>query len=205
MVVNLSKFSFDPHVFSLLEKGLNFVVALRRIPVHDIICDIEFGIRDLPEASKDIIRQDCAVILRKAKPPKNNLNNLEFEALKALNNNNDIIVLKTDKGGATVILKREDYWNKMLDHLCNSGSYRKLAKNPLKKISKTVALVIKSSSTVSSLSKKLIESNPLTRRIYGLPKIHKEGAPLCPIVNTIRGPTYLFAKYIANRLKPPVG
>lgn len=80
-----------------------------------------------------------------------------------------------------------------------------MAKNPPKKVSKTVALAIKSSYTISSLSKKLIESNPLTPRIYGLPKIHKEGDPLHPIVNTIGGPTYLLAKYLSNKLKPLVG
>ena len=58
---------------------------------------------------------------------------------------------------------------------------------------------------MSSLSKKLIESNPLTPRIYGLPKIHKDGAPLRPIVNTIGGPTYLLAKFLALKLKPLVG
>lgn len=42
--------------FSLLEKGLNFAVAPRRILIHDSICDIEFGLRDLSKASKDIIR-----------------------------------------------------------------------------------------------------------------------------------------------------
>ena len=40
-VINLSSFSFDQHVFSLLEKGLNFALAPRKIPIHDIICDIE--------------------------------------------------------------------------------------------------------------------------------------------------------------------
>lgn len=80
-----------------------------------------------------------------------------------------------------------------------------LAKNPLKNISKKVALAIKSSSTVSSISKKLIKGNPLTTRIYGLPKIHKEGVPLHPIVNTIGGPTYILVKFLANKLKPLVG
>lgn len=84
----------------------------------------------------------------------------------------------------------------MLDHLHNSWSYRKLNKDPLKKISKTMALAIKASRSVSSFNHKLIESFPLTPRIYGLPKIHKEGAPLRPIVNTIGGPTYLLAKYL---------
>ncbi len=117
----------------------------------------------------------------------------------------DILVLKADKGGATVILKKDDYRRKMLDHLHNSGSYKKLAKNPLKKISRTVAHAIKSSNSVGALSRKLIERNPIAPRIYGVPKIHKEGVPLRPIVNTIGGPTYLLAKFLALKLKPLVG
>jgi len=42
-------------------------------------------------------------------------------------------------------------------------------------------------------------------RIYGIPKIHKEGAPLRPIINTIGDPTYLLAKFVALKLKPLVG
>ena len=41
--------------------------------------------------------------------------------------------------------------------------------------------------------------------IYDLPKIHKEGIPLRPIVNTIGSPTYDLAKHIAKTLKPLVG
>ena len=93
----------------------------------------------------------------------------------------------------------------MLEHLCNSGSYKKLSKNPINKVSKIVANAIKSSCTVGSLISKLIESNLVTPRIYGLPKIHKEGVPLRPIVTTISGPTYLLAKYLARKLKPLVG
>eukprot|EP00253_Pinus_taeda_P003606 PITA_03606 len=92
----------------------------------------------------------------------------------------------------------------MLDHLHNSGSYKKLTKNPLKKISRNVALAIKYSSSVSSPHHKLIETNPITPRIYGLPKIHKKGASLRPIVNTIGRPTYLLAKFLALKLKPLV-
>lgn len=46
--------------------------------MDDIICDIEFGIRGLPDRIKNTIRQDCAMILRKAKPPKINLSRDEF-------------------------------------------------------------------------------------------------------------------------------
>lgn len=93
----------------------------------------------------------------------------------------------------------------MLDHLYNSGSYKKLSKNLVKNISRTMALAIKSSSSVGSFFHKLNESSPITPRIYGLPKIHKEGAPLRPIVHTIGGPSFLLAKYLALKLKPLVG
>jgi len=115
--------------------------------------------------------------LGKQSPPKNNIRKDEFDALKSLNTNHGIIVLRADKGGAAVISDKEDYQKKMLDHLYNSGSYKKLDKNPLKRISRAVSLAIKSSSTVGSFSHKLIESSPINPRIYGLPKIHKDAPP----------------------------
>ena len=45
----------------------------------------------------------------------------------------------------------------------------------------------------------------ITLRIYGLPKIHKEGISLRPIVNTIGSPTYDLVKFIAKRLGPLFG
>ena len=42
-------------------------------------------------------------------------------------------------------------------------------------------------------------------QIYGLPKIHKEGVPIRPIVNTIGSPTYHLAKFLAKKLKYFVG
>jgi len=204
-VINLSNKTFDPSVFSFLNKGLNFALAPSKIPTDDIIYNIEYGIKDLPNNVKETIRQDCVVVLRKAKPLKKNLNKVEFLALKSLRDNPDIVVLKADIGGAVVILDKLDYIHKMMDHVSSSGSYIMLKKNPIKSISKEVASTIKEDSSLLPLSRKLIESNPLTPRIYGLSKIHRHGAPLRPIVNTIGGPTYLLAKFLAQKLKPLVG
>ena len=41
--------------------------------------------------------------------------------------------------------------------------------------------------------------------MYGLPKIHKEGYPLRPIVSAIGSPTYLLAKELAQILSPLAG
>ena len=51
------------------------------------------------------------------------------------------------------------------------------------------------------LRNKLICHNPITPRIYGLPKIHKPNAPLRPIVSTIGSTSYQLSKYLISILK----
>lgn len=65
--------------------------------------------------------------------------------------------------------------------------------------------MIKEIPSLNPLSCKLIVRNPLTPTIYGLPKIHKFGAPSRLIVNTINGLSYPLAKFLAQKLKPLVG
>jgi hypothetical protein len=102
-------------------------------------------------------------------------------------------------------MNSEDYKTKMIEHLTLSGSYRKLASNPIARITKEVKKVIKDSNLDELTKKHLLPSCEITPRIYGLPKIHKEGIPLRPIVNTIGSPTYQLEKYVAKILGPLVG
>jgi hypothetical protein len=97
----------------ILKKGLGFAIALETVPLENIVCSIEDGIKNLSDEDKDSIRQDCALILKNAKPPKNNIIKNEHEAIKNLRNNKNIMILKADKGGATVVMNRMDYNTKM--------------------------------------------------------------------------------------------
>ena len=96
-------------------------------------------------------------------------------------------------------------YRKMLDHLSTSGSYRKLDKDPTRKIINKVTKTIKNSTLDENIKKKLIPKDALIPRIYGLPKIHKDGVPIRPIVNTRNSPTYQLAKFLAKKLKVFVG
>lgn len=203
LVINLSNIQLNEHILKLLSKGLNFSITPQKIPIEEILCNIEYDIKNLPNNIKEQIKQGYSITLRKAKPPKRNVSKHEYLALKTLNSNPDMVVLKADKGGAIVITNKSDYIEKMPDHLNNSGCYRKLNKNPLNNISKKVCNLIKTSKIQDN--KNLIVNNPYTPRIYGAPKIHKEEIPLRPIVNMINGPTYHLAKHLAKKLKPLVG
>ena len=102
-------------------------------------------------------------------------------------------------------MEKSEYNLKMVHHLTTSGSYRKLESNPISKVIREVKKAINSSNLDDKLKKRLTPSQEITPRIYGLPKIHKYGVPLRPIVNTIGSPTYELAKYVAKILSPLVG
>ena len=44
--------------------------------------------------------------------------------------------------------------------------------------------------------KAVLEPNPQVPRLYGLPKVHKIGSPMRPVVSFISAPSYKLAKYL---------
>jgi hypothetical protein len=199
-VVNLSSHKLEPVEMNILKKGLNFTLASKTILVDSMICSIEDGIQLLTKENKENIRQDCAMILRRAKPPMNKIGRDEFLALKNLKDSTNLVILKENKGGTIVIMNSEEYKTKMFEHLTLSGKYKRLIGNPITRITREVKKVIKDSNLDELTKKSLLHGCELTPRIYGLPKIHKEGIPLRPIINTIGSPTYQLVKYVAKTL-----
>ena len=63
-----------------------------------------------------------SLTLQNSKPPKDNLSKVELKVLKKLKSDTSIVVLPASKGRSTVILNREDYLEKSMDHI-NNGAY----------------------------------------------------------------------------------
>lgn len=162
----------------VLNKGLNFSPAPKRIPNEEVICSLEDGIKNLNDEDKELVGQECIFILRRARPPKDNLNHEQLKALKSLRDNNDNVILKADKGSVAVVMNDGEYINKMKDHLYNSGSYKKLEKNPISKITRFVKKAIKEANLDEKLKKRLTPDSEITPRIYDPPKIHITDVPL---------------------------
>ncbi|XP_011873071.1 PREDICTED: uncharacterized protein LOC105564909, partial [Vollenhovia emeryi] len=112
-VKNLSSQTLSPAETAILAKGHNFAVTPSRIPTEEIISQIETAIFQLPPEAGNNIRQQSAQILRKAKPPTQNINREERLALRSLRQNDDILILPADKGNATVVMDKRDYHNKV--------------------------------------------------------------------------------------------
>ncbi|XP_045535026.1 uncharacterized protein LOC123721196 [Papilio machaon] len=209
-VINLSNKELSPSAVNILEKGLNFAPSPRRIPYEKVIGGIEEAIsrNKLKTTDADILRQDVAVILRKAKLPPKNVTIKELSAIKELRTDPDILVLKADKGNATVVMNVSDYDNKINTLLNDSSTYQLMNNNPTQRVNReTLALINKHKDVLpSDVHKHLIQPRIVQPpKLYGLPKVHKDNVPLRPIVSQIDSPTYYLAKHVANVLQPLVG
>jgi hypothetical protein len=161
-VINLSSHTLEEAKINILERGLNFLVSPTSIPFESIICCVEEGIKTLVDEGKDIIRQDCVVILRRSKPPRSNISTEERCALKNLRDNKDLAILREDKGGTTVVMNQTDYNSKKVEHLSQSGSYRKLTSNPITRIIREVRKAIKDTSLDEITKKRLLPKTKIT-------------------------------------------
>lgn len=76
------------------------------------------------------LRGDICRLLTTAKPLDGYVTTREWKALQALCRDNSIVVLKVDKGNATVILDSGEYRNKVHAILQN-GAFKMILKDPM--------------------------------------------------------------------------
>ena len=116
--------------------------------------------------------------------------------------------MRVDKGNATVLMERKEYDEK-IEGLLNTNTYKQLKKDPTAaqeaKVGRVLRRFVRRKEISDVLYERLRPSGSLPPRIYGLPKIHKDGVPLRPIVSCIKSPTYQLAKHIAQLISPLAG
>ena len=107
-----------------------------------------------------------------------------------------------------VVLEKEDYIRKSED-LLKENTYRELTADPTNKYkNKLISLLktIKSQGGINNTTyRRLYPTGAVSPKYYGLPKIHKPGVPLRPIISSRGSATYETAKELANIIKPLVG
>lgn len=104
------------------------------IPHIDFLIEIKNAVRTLPLDVAEEVRQDCAMALYNAKPPKFSIPKAKMLAFNNLMRNNDLIISRVDKGNVAVIMSRPKYLAKMEELLLDSSSYKILSRNPCPKI-----------------------------------------------------------------------
>jgi hypothetical protein len=118
--------------------------------------------------------------------------------------NADFTILPTSKGNTTVVLHTSDYTEKVLAIL-DDPVYKKLSKDPTQSAEQKTVLLIKGSLLPEYVTELLQPYDSKPPRLYGLPKIHKVGFLLRPIISITGASTYRLTKYLASLLGPCLG
>ncbi|XP_047457867.1 uncharacterized protein LOC125018165, partial [Mugil cephalus] len=209
-VQNLSHRELTQPENEILAKGLNFAITPEQIPVVDLITATESAIKNnkLTNTEAEQLRLEITSALASAKTPPSNITPQERKALVSLQKDRDITILPADKGRCTVVLNTVDYQAKMNNLLNDQDTYETLRRDPTN-IYKTRIInylqQLEKEKVIDRLLYYRLYPGEATPCIYGLPKIHKEGAPLRPIVSSINSVTYNIAKHLASILSPLVG
>ena len=105
-------------------------------------------------------------------------------------------------------MDKEDYVQKAKE-LLGQSTYRTISSDPTTKYKNKLVNFLKSIKAEGemddTLYKRLYPTGAGSPKFYGLPKIHKEGIPLRPIVSSIGAVSYETSKELAKILKPLMG
>ena len=140
------------------------------------------------------IRENCAVSKQ------------HIHALRELKEK-DIVVLRPDKGSGAVVMDKVEYMRKMQAILDDSSKFERLqkvedAENIEKRISRHLELLHKLRLIDERTFRLLKPGGTVTPQLYGLPKTHKAGIPLRPVLAMANSPYHKLARWLVQLLAP---
>ncbi|CAF2534635.1 unnamed protein product [Rotaria sp. Silwood2] len=124
--------------------------------------------------------------------------------MQELKNDTSIIATRPDKGKGVVLMDKQEYVNKMHSILNDSSKFASLSEDP----------TVTRENSLISLLRKLHDQGHITnqfyyrarptgskpRRLYGLPKIHKQPVSLRPVLSSIGTFNYRLGKVLTQML-----
>lgn len=173
------------------------------------IADVENILEYMDDSrEKDVIRSSVVSDLEKYNYRRLSamdqwLTDTETAVRKFKSNYKNILFVRSDKGNVTVAMDRQDYKQKTDDLILNNETYTEIA-DPTSRYMKSNRELFKQlyqKRSIDYRTKMLLSTyKAVPPRIYFLPKYHKDGMPLRPIVSTTNTVTYELSKYLAQIL-----
>ncbi|XP_037513735.1 uncharacterized protein LOC119390235 [Rhipicephalus sanguineus] len=198
-VTNLSSRHLSTPELAALAKGHGFNISAIP-PISKIVAAFEDGIQHLEAGALQETRLKVIGVLSKI-PARlsSNLPDEERKALIDLKKDRTIVVLPADKGNSTVVMDRADY-EKRAGELLNGEAYSKMKKDPTPQtqtnLNRLLSQIFTNHPDLKNLYLKLICRNGSAPSFYGLPKVHKTGLPLRPIVDFTRSLLRALSSYL---------
>jgi len=221
VVFNYSNISLPNKLKFLLAKGLKYALPPSKINFAHYFLSFEKLLRALSKHSTNKAPESLHHV-------KSSIKNLAFSSyyscgqhnftsgitkddlllLNDLSKNKDIIVTRPDKGRGVVILDKNEYIEKMESILRDKTKFFQIEDD-------CTSLIIKREDQLNNMLRKLKDSHSIDKDtyshlftsgskpgvLYGLPKVHKTGCPLRPILSAIGTLNYNISKYFVPILK----
>ena len=209
-MVNLSNTLLTEEQEGLLAHGPKFVITPRETPVKEYIVAVGQACTKIEQGKQEEFRVEVKRLLKQVQNNKRqaNISKEELKALKELKMDNNRLILTADKGVALVVIDKDEYIKKAED-LLKENTYKKIAEDPTPKQETKLINILRNIKEEGGLKeevyRRLYPTGAGSPKFYGLPKIHKSGIPLRPIISSIGTVTYNTAKELARILKPLVG
>ena len=219
-VINLFKKELTPEEKSLLQKGLKFAVTPAIIPIKEYISTTTVAALQAGELNG----VDCSDLYHDVnrilntftnKPVHTNITKSEDLALENLRKDKDHIIVTAENGVDLVVMDKTEYITKCEALLQDHSVYQHLSKDTSPTPHKELIKILQDYMNNNFISE--TESNQLrshgfnssAARFYGLPKLHKNNMPMCPIVQlvaeqhiTLPNSSLKFLKITVARLHP---
>ena len=214
-IYNFSSYNFDTVEKQALCRGLNFCVP-PKVRQPEVDAEFENLFRQLHttvgiEEHFSKLKAEFVSISKDFSTKHNSpcsLTKNHFKALNSLRKNDSIVICKPDKGNAVVILDKTAYVEKM-NQILNDGSKFSvdefnidLTQKIEKQVNGAIADLTKCNLITQKEAKHLKTQGSTIPRMYGLPKTHKDGMPLRPILSMTNAPTFKLAQWLTNILAP---
>lgn len=157
----------------------------------------------------DEVRRKLGLILDNGKQiekrKKCNISKTAVNGLHNLKKRKEIVVVRADKGGATVVMDAQDYSQKLEKLVEDKEFFVNIKKNPVKCLEKNIKGRIEEMRKAKMLCKgderDWIMGSAECPVMNGFPKIHKMGNPLHPVVSAINDPGKKISQRLASILK----
>nr|VZI26030.1 unnamed protein product [Spirometra erinaceieuropaei] len=203
LVHNLSSHRLTQQQLAVLSSDTK--LSTRDARPENFIASFESALQkcESDEERKHAMRQQVSSLLLQHKPQMM-ISEAEERELFNIRRIKNIVTLPADKGRSTVVMDKTEYWTKPENLLMDTESYALSNASEFKKlvnsINKTVGRLKKTNALTRREALSAKATDTAMARFHGLPKIHKPGVPLRPIVSLRGTPTFGLSKWLYQRL-----
>ena len=215
VILNLSSYSLSEAEKNALVYGLNYTLCTSDFSDLEFTASVELAARKLKSNISDNDSWTQAKRLLTSSIPsrfssKCNRNDKRMsDILSKLGKNDNLYISKPDKGNGIVILNRSDYVAKMENVLSDSSKFVSVNENCYKltqrlesRLNKALLTLFKANKIDKATYDRIRAVGSSPGKLYGLPKTHKTGVPVRPILSAVTCHNYKLAKFLVPLLSP---